>query len=76
MHRFEKTMNIASCASQSVFDFPVFCTNASPGLVAALFGSSTYVAAVGLKLGSAGNVSTLPRKTGSNFTSSVTGASM
>ena len=39
------------------------------------FGSSTYVAAVGLKLVSPVNRLTGPRLTGSNVTSLVTGAS-
>ena len=38
MHRFENTMNMASVASQSGFDFPVLWTQARPGLVAGLSG--------------------------------------
>ena len=47
MHRFENTTNMASAAVQSGFGFPVLWTQARPGLVAGLSGSSTYVAAVG-----------------------------
>src|SRR5204863_9786539 len=80
MQRFENTTNIASLESQSEPCCPVLCTQARPGLVAGFEGSSTYVAAVGLKwpgaLASEGKSPTFPRKTGWNWASSNTGASM